>query len=211
MNCKNIVVYIYESKEDMSRKSINDDNLSRGKNFVKICEILFQGDSRRVIGAKLGGVSEGTIRNWEEGKPIANKALSELERRGVSLAWLFRNEGEMFLVSSASTQATNVFFGDNEPHDRGNADAAPQAIDLGPASRSLISSFVDLAVLRNCADRVYHHILSGHPESIELASHLQRDADAYEDLVARLDREASTQSQPYPGRDSSKRKERKKP
>lgn len=94
----------------MPRKSFNDENVSRGRNFEKICEILFPGDSRRIIGAKLGGVSEGTIRNWEEGKPIANKALAELERRGVSLAWLFRSEGERFVRLENDTSVVKESF-----------------------------------------------------------------------------------------------------
>lgn len=81
----------------MPSKSFNDDNLSRGKNFARICEILFPGESRRLIGAKLGGVSEGSVRNWEKGSTIPNRVLAELARRGVSLTWLLSSEGEMLL------------------------------------------------------------------------------------------------------------------
>lgn len=80
----------------MPRKVFDDNNISRGKNFRKVCEFLFPKISREKIGALLGGVPGTTIHSWENGKSIANRALLELHRRGVSLEWLLSSEGEMF-------------------------------------------------------------------------------------------------------------------
>lgn len=84
----------------MPRIVFNDKNIARGKNFEKVCEILFPKASREKIGALLGGVPGNTIKNWQKGSSIANRALVELARRGVSLTWLLASEGEMFLKSA---------------------------------------------------------------------------------------------------------------
>lgn len=85
----------------LPRKVFDDNNISRGRNIGEVFEILFPKESRREIGAKLGGIPEGTLRTWEKGKTIPNRVLAELDRRGVSLTWLLTSEGEMFKEAKA--------------------------------------------------------------------------------------------------------------
>ena len=81
----------------MPPKIVDHKDLDRAKYFVRICDLLFPDLSNQAIGERLGGYPEGTIRNWKKGGSIGNTAVYHLGKMGVSMEYLFRGEGEIFL------------------------------------------------------------------------------------------------------------------
>jgi hypothetical protein len=72
----------------MGRKLISDNDLERGKLFLKIREKYFPNTSRAKVGDALGGFAENYVRTWEAGYPIPNKALAALAKMGVDIVEL---------------------------------------------------------------------------------------------------------------------------
>lgn len=81
----------------MAREARSQKDAARGERFRSICRELFPGQSRASIGERLGGMSGGSVRNWEQGYSIAPDALAELTRLGVSLEFLLEGRGEPML------------------------------------------------------------------------------------------------------------------
>lgn len=77
----------------MARTGGAKKNPARGERFRAICRGLFPGQSRASVAQLLGGVSGGTIRNWELGHGVSEDALARLEEMGVSLEYLLDGEG----------------------------------------------------------------------------------------------------------------------
>ncbi|MCC8191011.1 MAG: helix-turn-helix domain-containing protein [Planctomycetes bacterium] len=71
-----------------------DNDPERGRRFMEICDRLFPGVSRAELAEKLGGVSSGTIRNWEIGRGLSRGILARLESLGVSLEYLLHGTGQ---------------------------------------------------------------------------------------------------------------------
>lgn len=155
----------------MPRKSFNDDNISRGKNLARIKDLLFPGESREQIGGKLGGVSEGTIRSWEKGKPIPNRVLVELERRGVSLIWLLASEGEMFKEAKAEKDDVvkqSAYLA------KGREDSPPANAD-GVHDEKIAACLKSAAAISQHFNLVQEHLLRG-----------ELSADVFQKLAATL-------------------------
>lgn len=81
----------------MARTKRSERDVSRGERFRAVCQRLFPGRPRAFVAERLGGVSGGSIRNWELGQSISPEALTLLERLGVSMDYLLRGEGEQML------------------------------------------------------------------------------------------------------------------
>lgn len=79
----------------MPRAKRAEKDVDRGDRFQKIRRELFPGQPRVQIGQALGGVSGGTIRNWELGQAPSPEALSILEGMGVSLDYLLYGKAPM--------------------------------------------------------------------------------------------------------------------
>lgn len=77
----------------MARAGGTMKDLARGERFRAICQGLFPGQPRAAIAEMFGGVSGGTIRNWELGYNLSSDALSRLEDMGVSIVYLLKGEG----------------------------------------------------------------------------------------------------------------------
>lgn len=88
----------------MSRAKRIEKDVERGVRFQKIRHALFPGQPRVQVGASLGGVSGGTVRNWELGRTPSPEALSALEGLGISLEYLLHGTGGMHASPSAESQ-----------------------------------------------------------------------------------------------------------
>lgn len=77
----------------MARLARGEKDSERGKRFRAIWQGLFPGQPRAYAGEMLGGISGGTIRNWELGGALPVEVLTRLEQLGVSLDYLLRGEG----------------------------------------------------------------------------------------------------------------------
>lgn len=86
----------------MGRTRRLEVNTARGERFRDACRALFPGQPRVQVGERLGGVSGGTVRNWEIGQAPSPEALSCLEEFGVSLEWLLEGRGEMMAPAPAA-------------------------------------------------------------------------------------------------------------
>lgn len=87
----------------MPPKSVDGKDIARGKRFGTICEKFFPGQTNVEIGKALGGYPESTIRNWKNGVSIGNTATFQLDKLGISIAYLFNGEGSMM-----TSRSTNV-------------------------------------------------------------------------------------------------------
>ncbi len=77
----------------MGRLARGEKDPDRGERFRDVWRALFPGQPRAYAGEMLGGVSGGTIRNWELGGAFPDAALERLQELGVSLDYLLRGEG----------------------------------------------------------------------------------------------------------------------
>lgn len=82
-------------------KSKNDNDLERGKRFLEIRKKIFEKKSRREVGEILGGYSQSTIQNWEDGTTIPNDAIVGLYRLGVDVMYLLSGESSEGLHKDA--------------------------------------------------------------------------------------------------------------
>lgn len=78
----------------MPRKALMAKDKERGERFVEVCRLLFPGLNRTELAKELGGVSAGTLRNWEAGQGISRTILSRLEGMGISLDYLLHGIGQ---------------------------------------------------------------------------------------------------------------------
>lgn len=88
----------------MSRAKRVDKDTQLGARFLEIRHALFPGQPRVQVGLALGGVSGGTVRNWELGRTPSPEALAALEGMGISLEYLLHGKGPMHLPPTVETQ-----------------------------------------------------------------------------------------------------------
>ncbi len=89
----------------MGRLTRGEKNAGRGERFRDIWRGLFPGQPRAYAGEMLGGVSGGTIRNWELGGAFPETALERLRELGVSLDYLLRGEGSPMIENDGEDAA----------------------------------------------------------------------------------------------------------
>lgn len=97
----------------------NSRDEARGERFREVCRLLFPGLARAAIGARLGGVSGSSIRNWERGTSIPEDALERLKDLGMSPEYLIGGVGSPLLNGNGNErhrqpENDELFIGANE-------------------------------------------------------------------------------------------------
>ena len=126
----------------MARQHFDDTDVKRGLRLRNIRKKVFSDAGRDAVAMQLGGFSGSTLQNWEDGKPIANTALTKILEAGVSLKYLLTGEGPM-IVESASSQKQVQYPGIISSNDAMHLMKAAKGIHSNVHTKDSIDSIYD--------------------------------------------------------------------